>query len=214
MEEERNNLVNLEKEQLVEIILKLKVDLSKQHDDFMKLTNLRLYNLERSQYMYEQYGRRECLEITGIPETITDTMLEDEVIEIMKEARVEVDDRPLNKMDITAVHRLADKKTTIVRVVNRKFVKKALINGKNLKNCKRYGHGDNSKIYLNDSFCPEFRFLNFVIRKALRENNIYKYKIRNGVTSVQKDEYSLFVQIGHVNDLENLKIPIPERRTR
>ena len=97
MEEERNNLVNLEKAQLIEIILKLKGDLSKQHDDFVKLTNLRLYNLERSQYMYEQYGRRESLEITGIPETITDARLEDEVIEIMKEARVEVDDRPLKK---------------------------------------------------------------------------------------------------------------------
>ena len=212
MEEERNNLVNLEKAQLIEIILKLKGDLSKQHDDFVKLTNLRLYNLERSQYMYEQYGRRESLEFTGIPETITDARLEDEVIEIMKEARVEVDDRPLKKMDVTAVHRLADKKTTIVRVVNRKFVKQALINGKNLKNSKRYG--ENSKIYLNDSFCSEFRFLNFVIRKALREYNIYRYKIRNGITYVQKDEYSLFVQIGHVNDLENLQIPIPERRTR
>ena len=67
-------------------------------------------------YVYLQYGRRESLEITEIPETITDAGPEDEVIEIMKEAGVQVIDHPLKKMDIIAVHRLADKKSTIVRV--------------------------------------------------------------------------------------------------
>ena len=56
-EEERNSLVNLEKDELINIILKLKGEVSKISEDFVKLTNLRLYNLESSQYMYEQYGR-------------------------------------------------------------------------------------------------------------------------------------------------------------
>ena len=205
------DLASLEKAQLIRIINQLRGDLSKQTDDFRKLTNLRLYNLERSQYMYQQYGRRESFEISGIPEEITDDKLEDEVIEIMKDAKVQINRQPLRKADISAVHRLGNKKTTIVRVVNRKYAREALFCGKNLKNSKRYGE---NKIFINNSFCPEFRFLNFVIRKALREKHIHRYKIRNGITYVQKTEQSSFVEIGHVNDLENLDIPIPERRSR
>ena len=97
----------------------------------------------------------------------------------------------------------------IVHVVNRKYAKDAIIRGKNLKGTKRYG---GTPIYINNSFCPEFNFLNFVIRKASKEKLISRYKIRNGVTYVQKDQASDFVQIGHVMDLHNLEIPIPERK--
>ena len=77
------------------------------------------------------------------------------------------------------MHRLGKKKTTIVRVVNRKFSRETLVNGKNLKGSKRYGE---NKIFVNNSFCEDFRFLNFVIRKAAREKLLNRYKIRNGVT--------------------------------
>ena len=130
----------------------------------------------------------------------------------MKEEKVFVNQQSLNKMDGVAVHRLKNKKTTILRVVNRKFTREALFCGKNLKNSKRYGN--NTKIYINNTFCNEFRFLNFAIRTALREKNIHHYKISNGISYVQKSEHSSYVEIGHVNDLENLQIPIPERRAR
>ena len=93
--------------------------------------------------------------------------------------------------------------------MNRKFAREAIVNGRNLKGSKRYGN--DSQIFINNNFCKEFKFLNFVIRKAFREKKIYRYKIRNGVTSVQMDPNGTFVEIGHVLDLENLKIPIPER---
>ena len=137
--------------------------------------------------------------------------LEDEVIDIVKDAKVLVNRQPLKKSDICAVHRLKDKKTTIVRVVNRKFAHQAIVNGKNLKGTKRYG---GVPIYINNSFCPEFKFLNFVIRKASKNGTINRYKIRNGVTWVQKDAEGDFTQIGHVIDLQNLEIPIPERTSR
>ena len=47
--------------------------------------------------------------------------------------------QPIKKTDIELVHRLGNKKTTIVKAVNRKFVKKALFCGENLKRSKRYG---------------------------------------------------------------------------
>ena len=75
-------------------------------------------------------------------------------------------------MDICAVHRLRDKKTTIVRIVNRNFSEKAVSSGKNLKGTKSYG--ENNNIYVNSSFSPEFKFINYVIRKASRERESNK----------------------------------------
>ena len=205
----RNIYNNLSNDELIEVILGLKGEITKLNDDFKKVTNLRLYHLERNHNIYMQYGRRESFEIVGIPQDIPDDRLEDEVIEIMKEAKVLVNRQPLKKMDIAAVHRLGNKKTTIVRVVNRKFSREALVNGRNLKGSKRYGE---NKIFVNNSFCVEFRFLNFVIRKAAREKLLNRYKIRNGVTYVQMDTEGDFIEIAHVLDLENLGIPIPPRR--
>ena len=50
------DLQNMEKSSLIEIIKSLKTELTKKNDDFMRLTNLRLYHLERSHNMYLQYN--------------------------------------------------------------------------------------------------------------------------------------------------------------
>ena len=176
----------------------------------MTLTNLRLYHLERNFNLQAQYGRRESFEIVGIPTEVNDDKLEDEVIEIAKEAKIFVNRQPLKKQDICAVHRLRDGKTTIVRVVNRKYAQQALYCGRNLKGTKRYG---GQPIYVNNSFCREFKFLNYIIRKASKAEEIHHYKIRNGVTYVQMVADGEYKQIGHVLDLENLGITIPERKT-
>ena len=111
-----------------------------------------------------QYGRRDSVEIFGIPHEIGDDTLEDEVIDIFKEAEVRVNRQIPKKMDIQAVHRLKNKNITIVKMVNRKFAKEALRFGKNLRDTKRYDV--NKRIFINNSFCSEFKFLNYAIRKA------------------------------------------------
>ena len=58
------------------------------------------------------------------------------------------------------------------------------------------------KIYINDSFCPEDGFINYVIRQAYKNKHIVK--VRNGVNYVKKDETINVVEIGHVHDRENL----------
>ena len=124
---ERNGLSELSKEELMETVVQLKGELNKVKDDFIKLTNLRLYHLERNFNLQAQYGRRESFEIVGIPPEIDDEKLEDEVIEIAKEAKISVNRQPLKKQDICAVHRLRDRKTTIVRVANRKYAQQAIL---------------------------------------------------------------------------------------
>ena len=198
----------LAKKDFIEIILSLKKEITSLNDDFKKLTNLRFYHLERNQNMHLQYGRRDSIEIVGIPQDIQDDKLEDEVIDIFKEAEVRVNRQTPKQMDIQAVHRLKNKNITIVKMVNRKFAKEALICGKNLRDTKRYV---NKRIFINDSFCPEFRFLNFAVRKALKSKEIYRYKVRNGINYVQMNDTSGYVEIGHANDLVNINISVPER---
>ena len=89
-EDERTRLQAMETKDLVDMVIQLKTDISKMQEDFMKITNLRLYHLERSQNMSTQYNRRESFEIVGIPPTVPDDKLEDEVLEIVKEAKVQV----------------------------------------------------------------------------------------------------------------------------
>ena len=80
---------------MIKVIKNLKGEIKKQAEDFQKITNLRLYHLERNQHLYQQYGRRESSEVVGIPENIDNDHLEDEVIEIMKEAKVSLNRQPL-----------------------------------------------------------------------------------------------------------------------
>ena len=80
----------------------------------------------------------------------------------------------------------------------------------NLKGTKRYGEG--SKIFINNSFTSEFKFLFYAVRMAGKGKSLNRWKIRNGIINVQKEQDGPFVEIGHVIDLENLNIPIPARK--
>ena len=203
------NLQNYSKEQLIAMCLTLSSTVQKLEDDFKRMLDLCLYHLERKVNMSQQYYRRDTLEITGIPASVKDEDIEGEVLETFKEAKVQVNRQPMKALDIQAAHRIGSKHKVIVKVVNRKFVRNALVKGKNLKNNKRYGN--NTRIYLNDSFIPEFNYFNFLIRNALKNKEIYRYKVRNGVNHVQVTEDSEFVEIGHANDLKNLGIAVPDQ---
>ena len=204
-----DDLMNMEKSVLVEMIEELKYDLSKANEDFMRITNLRLYLLERNQNMALQYNRRESFEISGIPQEIHQDKLEDEVLEIVKEAKVQVNRQPLKKSDIVACHRVGKKGNVVCRVINRKYAREAIINSKNLKGTKRY---NGNAIYINSSFCPEFKFINYVCRTLARNKAIFRYKVRNGINLIQKDEGGKFKEIGHVNDITNLGLTVPPRQ--
>ena len=91
---------------------------------------------------------------------------------------------------------------TICRFVNRKFARQGLVNGKNLKDTKLYG--DSNKVYINTSFCPEFKYLNFLIRKAKSRGDIFRWKERNGIHFVQVKENDDFEEVSHKNDLISL----------
>ena len=161
--------------------------------------NERITVLERSQYLYEQYGRRESVELTGIPNSVQQKDLEDEVIDIFNEAKVTVDDSQLTKKDITACHRIGKRGVTIVRFVNRKFAYQILRNGKNLKDSNLY----ENRVYVNNSFCREYSKYGYIIRTLKKERRITGYKVRHGVNQIQLEEKGEFQEISHISDFAN-----------
>lgn len=201
---EADKLNSFKKTQLVELVLQMQ----REKND-LKAQALgdpdRITELERSHYLYQQYGRRNTIEITGIPAEVEQNQLENEVIKIFNEANVEVHGNKLTNMDIEACHRIGKKNVVITRFVNRKFAYEALYNGKNLKGTKLYG---NNPVYINNSFCREFNHIGFLIRKLKRQSAIYRYKVRHGVFSIKIGENDNFVEITHKYDFEKFNLGI------
>ena len=122
----------------------LKSDLSGLKSDFSKLEadvqvsrnvnsklSERILTMERKCYANEQYSRRKCLEISGIPANVADKVLESKVLEILEEIDV-----PIDPTLVEDCHRLPSKgssKKVIVKLNRRKGIHRILSNKKNSK---------------------------------------------------------------------------------
>ena len=202
----------MKKAELVEMVLALQTEKQTLVDErkhmFGSLTD-RIVALERSQFLYEQYGRRECIEISGIPTSVKDDDLEEEVLRIYQTAEVKVFGRDVCKEDISACHRLGKKKeTTIVRFVNRKFAFAGLINSKNLKDSKLYDHN----VYINNSFCREFAKFGYYIRQLKSKKKIVGYRVRHGIFQVQLEKEGDYFEISHETDFAQHGLCVDEFR--
>ena len=120
----RIELEGLTRDQLTDRIVEMKSEIVKAREDYARIIDLRLYHLERSQNLYM---RRESFEIASIPTNIKYEDLEDEVIDIAREAKVMVN----KKVIFLQPTDLKNRKTVIVRLVNREYSTQAIINGKN-----------------------------------------------------------------------------------
>ena len=89
-------------------------------------------SIEINQNMLEQYGRRNNIEVSGIPDSVEDNCLEEKNISLFTSIRIDV-----KSNDIEACHKIGksrnSSKKTIVRFTNKKFSKQVLYNRKKLK---------------------------------------------------------------------------------
>ena len=137
--------------------------------------------LESRHNMLEQYGRRNNLEITGIPDSVSQKDLENKVVNILSAIGVNV-----SKDDFEDCHRLGksrnNSKKTIARFTNRKVVKDALYKRKNLKNIdKATLEMQNAKLFLNENLSDENNKIAFLCRKLKREGIITSTNTANGI---------------------------------
>ena len=117
------------------------------------LLEKRVIELEKSQAKAEKYSRRNNVEISGIPHEILDNTREDKVIDICKDAGIEI-----GHMDIEGCHRLplsrnnaGGTKRVIVKFVNKKHYEDVLRLKKIISS--------RSKVFISTSLCPYYRYL-------------------------------------------------------
>ena len=163
-----------------------------------------IVSLESSVNQVKQYRRRNNIVISGIPD-VTDDDLEDAVTSIMEDLDVIVQNG-----DIEVCHRIgkSDQKTsskkTIVRFINRKYCKKALVNRKKLININsqmKYNFSQNNKIFINENLTRANESIAFCGRKLKRNSKIHSCFTRDGIVFIKKTEKSKAFKVHHMNVL-------------
>ena len=103
-----------------------------------------------------QYSRRECLEISVIPDKTDENDLEDTVLNIFRKLDVEID-----SSNIEDSHWLPSKgpKRVIINFSKRKDANKIRHCQKNLKGMDLTSFGISSPVFINDSLCQYYKML-------------------------------------------------------
>ena len=166
--------------------------------------SLMIVHLESNYNSLEQYGRRNNLEISGIPDSFDQTNLEDKVVEIFDKIGV-----ALSNDEIEACHRIGksknNSKTTIVRLVNRKKCKSALFNRKKLRTIDTSSINlPNAEIYINENLTPTNQALAFYGRKLKRENLIFNCYTLDGVVQIKRTQHEKPKKILHFSILKEM----------
>ena len=117
----------------------------------------RVTSLERHCWSNSQYSRRECLELTGIPETSDDKTLESTVLKIFEKLEVNVD--PSNVEDCHWISSKNGPKRVIVKVSKLKAAFKIHSSKRKLKDMDLTSIGINNPVYINDSLCTYYKML-------------------------------------------------------
>ena len=142
-------------------------------------------SLEENSNSLEQYGRRNSLEMTGIPNDVQDQNLEEKVIEILDKINVNV-----SSQDIEVCHCIGKSKnfskTTIVRFVNSKYAEGVLINRKDLKNIDRTSIDleKSHSIFTNENLTPTNSKIAFHYRELKRNGRIDKTYSRDDIVQI------------------------------
>ena len=143
----------------------------------------KILTLESEHNSLEQYGRRNNIEITGIPDSVPDQSLEEKVVDILNEITVNVSPK-----DIEACHRVGvsknSSKKTIVRLINRKHAKKAFLSRKNL----RKSTSPNCNVFINENLTVKNNQIAFLGRKLKRSGHLNKIYTRDGTVHISSPE--------------------------
>ena len=162
-------------------------------------------SLEINQNKLEQYGRRNNIEVSGIPDSVKDNCLEEKIISIFTSVGIDV-----KSYDIEACHRIGkswnSSKKTIARFSNRKFAKQALYNRKKLKSIDKSTLGLTNDVFINENLTPMNNRIAYNCRKLKRLNLISKTYTVNGMVYLISNNIKRGrpVKVLHMQTLLNL----------
>ena len=169
-----------------------------------KITSLsnRIEKLERDGYQSQQYMRRESVEFVGLPEDADQKQLEAKVVEVFNHAGVKVSTR-----DFHAIHRLKNKSVVIAKLVNRRDAITILRAKKKLREADdgaKKKLGIKGKVYVNESFCPEYRRIFGICNALYKKNTLSSSYSINGKIKIRRTGEEEDDVIGHMSDLYRL----------
>ena len=169
------------------------------HTDIKKRT----ITIERRLAEQEQYSRRECVELVGLPQDTNGGELEELVVQAFETAGVHV-----QKRDFHAIHRMKDNKTVIAKLVNRRDSISILKKKKKLRqlNEDEKAKLKSSKIYINESLCRPYRQLLGKSNALYKKSYINSFYTTNGKIKIHFDGQhgEEISTITHVTDLYDI----------
>ena len=159
--------------------------------------NERLIALERQCWANAQYSRWECLEITGIPSSVSDKDLEEVVCKAITKAGVDI-----NGYDIEDCHRVENKGQTIIKFGKRKVSRQVLSVRKDLNKVKMSDIDltGQSTLYVNQSLCLYNRMLWSKIKTLFQKGKIDSFYVSNGNIKIRLQENARPITISHTDD--------------
>ena len=182
-----NELLNLK-----DVIIK---NLQIENEPLRKKINVfenKILTLESEHNSLEQYGRRNNIKITGISDRAPNQNLEEKAVDILNEISVNV-----SPTDIEACHRVGvskySSKKTIVRFINRKHTKKALISRKN----RRKSSSPNCNVFINKNLTVKNNEIAFLGRKLKRSDHLNKIYTRDRTVHISSPKQKDSLQSGY-----------------
>ena len=137
--------INRELSELRNDFKKIEAELSVSKNVNNKLHE-RVIALERQCWGNNQYSRRECLEITGVPDSVSNDDLEETIIKIFDKLNVAID--PSNIEDCHWLKSSRPKKV-IIKFARRKDANLVRKNKKKLKGMNLSSVGINNSVFIN-----------------------------------------------------------------
>ena len=162
----------------------------------------RVTSLECQSWSNSQYSRRECLELTGIPETNDNNALESIVLKVFEKLEVNVD--PSNAEDCHWISSKNGPKRMIVKVSKCKGASKIRSSKGKLKDMDLTSFGINNPVYINDSACTYYKMLWKKCKSLPMNKLIHSFWVTNGFIRLRTAENGRTNLITHLSNLEEL----------
>ena len=161
--------------------------------------NERLIALETQCWANAQYSRGECLEIAGIPSSVSDKDLEEVVCKVITKAGVDI-----TADNIEDCHRVGNKGQTIIKFGKRKVSRQVLSVRKDLNKVKMSDIDltGQSTLYINQSLCPYYRMLWSKTKTLYQKGKIDSFYVSNGNIKIRLQENARLI-ISDTHDFIN-----------
>jgi len=171
-------------------------------DTDLKLSRNTSFLLEKRVISLEQYSRRECLEIRGVPDEIEHQNLIAFLIPLFERLNVYI----TNENEIQACHRLKNKSDVIIKFSNRYQRNGILTNRKMLKDIsgedkEDLGLNPNGDVFINESLSPYNRKLTGIATILKKRGKLFSFWTVNGtIRFVFHENDEEFYTVTHERD--------------